>query len=571
MRIARRVVSGATALALLGAVGTMGPVRAASTGVGTGKITTTLFGVNIGDGSLLNVKVLADQSRSTIDPATNKTAEAFTTLSPLHIGSTVPAANYDVPALEARQPVGKATDERSVILTPSPALAPVIDGKVDLASLSSAVDSAGARSTLSSALADLKLVGGLANVHAVSSSLNTTAAPGAATATRALKIDAVTVLNLGDLLKGLGINITDLSLSQVDTLLNTLKTATAGTPVGATLASTIAGAQTEVATLKAAIISSTGLVTPGTTQAATVVNTLGLGAVIPASVLAAINNPANTPAQATQLLIDAINGALATLLNTAATTLDKLALLRVDGVNVGVVTKAGDTPANSAATLTGTLGAVSVGGVDLPPVNVADGVNLVLGAQKKATDTINSALASITATVGGSPVSLQDAVSVEFFSQDVAPAVGTDKTYTTARAGMTAVKAVVKPPVNLDGLVRTITSQTAAGTSIGALITGAGGALPTTLGAPMVPLNTTLGTVGGALQKGVTLNVVQVLGETQFAPTPTASTTGGGGTLPRTGTTTIPWTAVGLLLIALGLGLRSWFSMPLPRFKPPVS
>jgi hypothetical protein len=570
MRRFHRALSGATALALLSAVGTMGQVHAAApTGVGTATVSTTILGVNLGDGSLLNVKILADQSRSTIDPVTNKTADAFTTLTPLHIGSTaVAAANYDAPALESRQPVGAATNEKSVSLSPA-GLTSVIDGKVDLASLTSAVDANGARSSLSATLADLSLVGGLANVHAVSSALNTNAAPTASTGTRSIKIDALTVLNLGDLLKGLGINITDLSVAQVNSLLTALKTAVTGVPNGSTLAATITSIQGEVTTLNAAITSGIGLVN-GT--AGTVVTLLGLGGLIPPATVATITG---TPAQQTQLLINALNSALATLLNTAATTINGLALVRVDGVNVGVTTKAADTVANSVATLNGTLGSVSVGGVDLPPVSLSDTLAQLQAAQQTITDTVNGALATITAPVGGSPVSLQNAVSIALFNKDVAPAVTTAGGYTDAKAGITAIKATVKPPVNLAGLVGALKAQTVGGTSIGSLVTTAGGALPTTLASGMTSLNTTLGTAAtGALAQGVTVNAVQVLGESLFAPTPAPAVAAPtpGGTLPRTGgPTTVPWAALGLLLVALGLGLRSWFDLPLPRLKPPVS
>ncbi|HZQ26665.1 MAG TPA: hypothetical protein VFA94_03100 [Acidimicrobiales bacterium] len=544
----------------------MGPARAATTGVGTSSVSTTILGVDLGDGSLLNVKLLADQSRSTIDPATSSAADAFTTLTPLHIGSAIGVVNYDAPALETRQPVGQATNERSVSLSPA-GLTSVIDGKVDLASLTSAVDANGARSSLSSTLADASLVGGLADVHAMSSALNTSAAPAVSTGTRSINIDALTVIKLADLLKGLGIDITDLNVTQVDALLTALKTAVTGVPNGSTLADTITAIQGEVATLDAAITSGIGLVN-GT--AGTVVSLLGLGALIPPATVGTITG---TPAQQTQLLIDTLNGALATLLNTAATTLNGLALLRVDGVNVGVTTKAADTVANSVATLTGALGSVSVGGVDLPPVNLADTLAQVQAAQQTITDTVNGALATITAPVGGSPVSLQNAVSITLFNKDVPPTVATAGKYTDAKAGITAIKATVKPPVNLAGLVSAIKAQTVGGTSIGALVTTAGGTLPAALAPGMTSLNTTLAATTGALAQGATITAVQVLGESLFAPTPApaAPVSTPGNTLPRTGGTTVPWAALGLLLVALGLGLRSWFDLPLPRLKPPVS
>ncbi|HEV7887886.1 MAG TPA: LPXTG cell wall anchor domain-containing protein, partial [Acidimicrobiales bacterium] len=64
-------------------------------------------------------------------------------------------------------------------------------------------------------------------------------------------------------------------------------------------------------------------------------------------------------------------------------------------------------------------------------------------------------------------------------------------------------------------------------------------------------------------QAGATVNAVEVLGSSEFKPS--TSGTGTGGTLPKTGDDALRLGALGILLVALGLGLGVWFKMPLPR------
>src|SRR4051812_37823570 len=80
----RRLLTGAAVVAVFAAAASMTPVSAATTGVGQAKAATSLLQVSLGDGKLLHVRILGDDSTSTTDPK-DGSASAFSRLSPLDI------------------------------------------------------------------------------------------------------------------------------------------------------------------------------------------------------------------------------------------------------------------------------------------------------------------------------------------------------------------------------------------------------------------------------------------------------------------------------------------------------
>ena len=108
MRFAR-VAAAATALSLAGAATLVSPAHAATPGVGTSAASSSLLNIAVGTaGSVLNLKVLADDARSTIDPSV-ATPEAFSRLNALSLTSMLPAPlnNISLPVVESRSPGGQ--------------------------------------------------------------------------------------------------------------------------------------------------------------------------------------------------------------------------------------------------------------------------------------------------------------------------------------------------------------------------------------------------------------------------------------------------------------------------------
>ena len=77
-----------------------------------------------------------------------------------------------------------------------------------------------AKSGLGANLADINLVGGLLSVEAVNSVMGASAGAASADGFRGLDVGAISVLNLGALLKGLGIDPATLPLSNISDLVS---------------------------------------------------------------------------------------------------------------------------------------------------------------------------------------------------------------------------------------------------------------------------------------------------------------------------------------------------------------
>jgi hypothetical protein len=575
-----RVAAAATSLLLLGSVTSIGSAGAASTGVGTSKTSTTVLNVALGDaGSILNVKVLTDEAQSTIDSAANATPLAFSKLTAASVSSSkVSALNLGVPAppLEARQPGGSADVNSAAIDLADPAgllgagvavpvaLPTALSGTVSLAHLTASAAADSAKSSLANSLTNLGVAGGLLTASGVSETSASNAAAAAAETTREAKIDAVTVLDLGSLLEGLGIQLTDLTVSQVDALLAATQTAVSGLAANTTLADTLDAVQTEVNALAAQVAANTGsLLDAAGVQG--IVDGLGLDGVIDTTAVNDVAGVTTTVADQYNALIDTLRAGLADLLANALTALDATPLLKLDGVDIGVTTKAADTVANSLANVTAKVGGVNVGGIALPGLDLLQAA----GALNSAVSTINSkisgALDSVQATVGANVISLKDLVTVTALKPTTS--VTTANGYNVASAGVTALSAKITPPAQLADLVAAISGQDAAGTSIGKTITaattagGLAGSLPAMSGA-MLDLQSVLGAANTALAQGATVDAVQVLGTSQYKAAVAPGTTTG--SLPRTGGDAARLAALGFLLVALGLGFGRWFELPVP-------
>jgi hypothetical protein len=565
-----RVAAAATALLLLGAVTSIGSAGAASTGVGTSNASTTVLHVALGNaGSLLDVKLLADSAQSTIDSKTAAVSTAFSKLTALRASSSVLPLDLTVGEKEARQPGGAAVVNGDAIDLANPtgvagvpaALPSITSGTLSPAKLTSTVDAAGAASSLDASLVDLGVAGGLLSADAVSSKLSSASTSGVSNATRAVKVDAITVLDLGSLLDGLDILLTDLTPSQVSDLLETLGVEIPGVDPSTTLQDTIDDIQSQLAALDEALNTGIGLV-DGT--AGDIVDAIpGLGDIVGDTTIGGITG---TPTEQTNALIDTLQAAAAELLQTALAALDAAPLLQLNGVDVSVTTKAGDTLANSAAEVTAKIGSVTVGD------NVIPGIDLL-----QTTTTINSTIADIEGQIdevlqkvevpliGGTAdqlVSLSDLVSITVGAPN--RKLETVDGYNKATASISALSATITPPANLADIVAGVKLQASQDQDIVSAIAAFDPTAAAEVSDAMSTLEAALGTGVQALQGGGGVTVVDVLANSEFKAALATTTTTGGPTLPATGSNSLRLAALGLLLVALGLGLGAWFNMPLP-------
>lgn len=561
-----RVTAAAAALCVTAAFSGVGPAAAAtSSGLGTTKASTTILGLQLGNaGSLLNLRILGDDAQSNIDNAVSA-PEAFSRLVPASLTSkVVPALDTltaGLPTFESRTPGGKPSVSGSAVdlAKPAPAVAGVplpvniLGGSVIPSSLTSALDDAGARSALDAALADLSLVSGLVSVKSVKNTLGTAAAPSVANGSRTVAVDAISVLKLADLLKGLGIDLADLPISVLSNLLSTLKVPVA-LPTGAPdLASAVATVQSAIGSVTQTVGASPGTVDQVVSTVAPVNDVVrGLPTQLP------LNNNLLTTSS---LLDDTVGSALATLqgtlktlLGTALGALGNLSLLELDGAEVGVITKATDTLSGSSAVPTGRIGNLKVLGVGLP------GVDLLAVA-----DLVNSIAGTLTGALGAISPDLANLVHVGVLEKT--SSVASDGGYNKALAGIDVLNVAITPPANLAALVSSLTGGTSSPLSIlgGAGIASNDTGLPV-LGSAMGALNGVLDLPAavGALVQGATLKVGSIQSASQFAAAaaPAAPVTPANKELPRTGTDTRRLAAAAVVLAMFSVGIRRRMRRP---------
>lgn len=561
-----RLLAGAAALCVTAAFAGPSPAGAqsANAGVGTSKASHTLVSLQLGD--LLDLGILADTAQSTIDTAVEP-ASAFSKLVPVSVASGVlPGLSNltaSLPTFESRTPGGNPSVSGSALNLASPggvAGVPVglLGGSLVPASLTSALDGEGARSALKAALADLSLVSGLVKVTSVSNSMGTAAALPQANGTRNLGIDAVSLLNLGDLLAGLNLDLAELPLSTVSDLLAALKLPVA-LPTGADdlssavdgLLATITGVLGEVAAAEAIL--------DDVVETVPAVNGLlsGLPAALPVSGTTLVpTDSLGLPAATVEQLLATLQGTLTNLLGNALNALDDLSLLKLDGATIGATTKAADTLANSVADVTAKLGGLSVLGLQLPGLDL-----LTVG------ETLNAVTAQLGNVLSIIDPSLKDLVKVGVL--DKSTSLTTANGYNNALAGIDVLSVSVNPPALLSDLVSSLTGNGAL-SALGVLgtagVASPASALPV-LGGNALNLGSLLNLPAtvGALTKGLSLKVGSVRSASQFklasAPPPAAAVLPSD-TLPRTGgdTRTLGILAAGMAVLALGV--RRWARRP---------
>lgn len=557
MRLFRYAAAGLATSVLAASVFT-GPAAAQAAGVGTSLTSTKVLTAQLGAaGELLDLALLVDEARSTIDSAV-AAPEAFTRLTTLSTKTAL------LPALNGTQGVfeAKSTGPSEVPIAASavlPAeLAQVLSGSIDPGKLTATLNQGVAASTLSTALSGVQAVGGLVGVDSLKSALDASSAATATGASRGTSVTDLEVLDLSSVLQGIGLPLGELTPAQLVALVDSLGVAqTLGLPTGTeTLTATVAALDAAINDLQATVATLPGTTTQitdaidATTQAllGTVGSVTGVTVPLPSTTQAVDDAVATVNA-----LVDELQALVNDLLVDGLTALDDLALLRLEGVEVGVATKAVDTIEGSVASVTGKIGKVRVGLLELPGIDLASTTDQVTAALA----TVNTALGEVLATVDPA---LADLVKVSVL--DKATSIVQVGGYTKSRAGVTAATATITPPANLASLVSGILAQT---DDVTAHLTAAGVALPA-LDGLMTTLNNTLQASNGVLASPAKVQIASVLSASDFriaAAPVTPGAPGGSPTLPRTGGPDL--VLFGGLLAVLALAIRRMATTPEPK------
>lgn len=547
----KRPVCAALTTAVLAASALTGPASAQAAGVGTSLTSTRVLTAQLGGGELLDLLLLGDEARSTTDPAV-AAPEAYSRLTALKAStSIVPGSPINI-----TQGVheAKSTGPSEVAITGSqlavpvlPAeLAPVLSGTVNPGMLTATLTDGVAAASLNAELTKINAVGGLVSLDSLKSSMGANSAGSAADAVRGASVSGLKVLDLGALLSGIGLPLGELTPAQIVALIDGLA-ATAGLPLpnGAdTLTEAVASLNAAIDDLQAAVAT-----TPQTTSEVTsaidsttdaLLGTVGLTSPVSSTVtVEAIVVIVNDLVDELQALIDQ-------LLAEGLAALDNLSLLRLEGVEVGVATKAVESVEASSATVTGKVGKVFVGGIALP------GIDLLAPAAN-----INANVAAINDKIGDVlslvDPGLADLVSVSVL--DKATSVSSADGYTRSRAGVTAASATITPPANLAALVKAITDQV----GVAQALAGSTVDVPVVSSA-MKDLGSVLKASTSVLTSPSKVQVAQVLSASDFAR---AGGPVGAPMLPRTGGTDL--VLFGGLAGVLALATRRFVRVPAVR------
>lgn len=535
-----RPISAALATTVIAAGAFTGPAAAQAAGVGTSLTSTKVLTAQLGENAqLLDLLLLGDAARSTIDPSV-ASASAFSKLTGLTVKTAIVPdnpINRSVELGEARSdgatevPIAPAS-VGSLVGIPA-ALSPVLSGQIDAGKLTANLTDGVASSGLNASLSNINAVGGLVSVASLKSTLESASSGSSSLANRGASVSDVTVLDLGSLLQGLGLPLGELTPAQLVALVDSLGAATnLPLPSGsATLADAVTALNAAIDDLQSAVDSTT----PTTTTVTSVVDsttTSLLGAVGGATGVT-VSLPTDSTTVVTDALatlnaaIDQLQALLNDLLARGLAALDNLALLRLEGVEVGVKTLAADTVEGSVASVTGRIGKVFVGGVELPGIDLAASLAQV----NSAVAAVNTKLGSVLGLV--SP-DLANVVKVSVLDQ--ATSVVSEGGYTRSRAGITGATATVTPPANLAAIVSAIVGQV----GVAQTLVEANVPVPAVSGL-MNDLAGSLNLAASALTSPSKVQLVQVLSASDFARAGAVTTTGAPAgptsvpTLPRTG------------------------------------
>ncbi len=548
----KRLLGTATAAAVLLA----GPLPAAAeepavvapTGVGSGVVRSTLLGVDLGD--LLNLDVLDDESLSTIDPVNgepissavlNPVKLTSSVLGPLSLGTVATSTT----GAEDRKTVGANTAGN----VPVPIVSGLLNG-----TLSSIVDADGARSSLLAGIGGggLDLVGGLLDLGKTPEAMTftTNAAPARAEGVRGLNIPSLSLLNLGNLLEGLGLPLGDMPLTHLTGLLKGL--GINSVPVAGEEMDTndIIGTVTDLVegldVLEAVPDQPLTRELCGTLEGAVgglLGPVLGGGGMDDDETCITALDTSDGAVPVVGDLVENVDGLLEDILEGVLPTLDGLSLLEVRDVKAGMVATATDSVEASVADVVASIGSLKVANLDiLRNIDLTKDLDVLSGLGDTVTNLLNTGLG------------LGDLLDIDLLK--IEELVAPDGDYTKALSSLTALGVGIKP-LGLVGIASSHDEPTARRIL---------GNLPLLGGGDMLELESLLGGVTSVLTEGVDIKVGEMASEGFFTPVaaltpnlvdpPAKLVTTPDGKLPRTGGSTALPAVLAVLLASTAVVIR---------------
>lgn len=569
MRLSRLVPAAAAGALLIASVG---PAGAATPGVGSTVGTLTVLGVDAGE--LLSLDLLSDRGSANTDPAAGP-ASAAAALSALVVDQPATGISETVSVFDVQSSGDRQTASQEI----TPIDNPLVSGSILPILLDAVVDAEGASSGVTAGVADLSVLGGVLGLSGTDIDLGAAAVGASADGQQGVRLDALSVLDLEALLAGVGIPLSTLSTDTVLALLDGLgvddldpvlaeieaaltELGLDGVSVG-DLDDVVDDLQGDVTSLEALTTAleaeETACLADETLEPA--LDLLGELTDTDSSTLcddvAATLAAANAEITALTAQIDGLQALLddvvGPLLEDALDLLAGLSLLSIDGLDVGVATKATDDVATSVADVTATLGAVQIG-----QLSVALGDALATGEQIQAVvDQVNGVVDQVLGTVD---LSLADLIDIGLLEEQTS--VSEQDGTIVSDAAFTGLRVDVLP---ITGELTAFIEGLDAADSIGAQLEGLGFAVPAAptvldpgslLGDAVVDGLAGLadGTSVVGLSDGVSLRAAS-LGQTSSF---TAAASPAAPQLPRTGSND----QLLLMLAAMGaagaLGVRRW-------------
>ena len=547
--IAGRLLATALAASVTAVATTASAGSAAPVGVGTGAVSTSVLDAALGD--LLGLTLLRDVGASTTDPKVGP-AGASSIFTSLKLSSTVQALNTTLGEQRVAAPGGPGEVSTALLDLNSLGLGPVISGTIEPILLKALAQPSSATAS-SARITDLGLLGGLANLGVLNATDRTGSGTAGAEAARDMSLDALGVLNLGALLRGLGLDLLTLPLSVISGLVTSL-----GIPLNLAGASSLSGL---VQSITGSIATLSSTTSPTVLQPVLgILDGLGLPPVLQPVLNTLVPNA-----------LDVLQATLNSLIDGVLSLLENATLLKLNALDISTVAKATDRLSTSTATATGTLGGLQIGGITLPGIDLA-----------AVTDTLNGLLAQVQAALSGllGPLGIGDLLSLRLFDRQT----GVTESGGVVKAVSSITGAVLKvtPPADLLGTVTRLTdrsgglggllgaSNTLAAARTGKSFTPAAATRTAFTKATSDPLGGLLGGVTSILSKGLELRVGTVQSQSLHgvptgivplvdppAVNPPAVITPGftpNGKLPKTGVdqSILALTALGLGALALG-------------------
>ena len=557
-----RTVSPAAAAALVALVvaGTVsGPAAAQSGGAGTALSSTKLVTAQVGEkGSILDFTLVGDEAQSSIDSAVGAPG-AFARLTLAKVASSIvpgnPVTNTTYGVFEAKHTGPTSTPIPAAAAFPT--TAPILSGSVVPGVLNATLSNNVANSGMNTELANVSAVGGIASVASIKSSLTSGATGDNASGQRSAAVTDVTVLDLGAILQGLGVQLPNLTVGQIAALVDGLA-ATAGLPLPSgqtTFAGAVDSLNAAIDDLQASIAGvNSGTPVTQVTGAIDPATSALLGTITGVSSLPTPATPdADTAIALVNDVIEDLQAQINALVSGGLTALDDLALLRLEGVEVGVASKAVSDVNGSTAAVTGKIGKISVGNISFGAIDLT-----------AATDQVSSAVSSVNTKIGqvlgGINAGLANVVKVSVL--DKATEVTSANGYSKASAGITGATAVITPPATLASIVDTVNDTANAEQAVDLLTPAELDALG--LSGAMNQLATTLSLGVGVLASPTTVKVAEVLAAANFRGG-SATTGTPGPTLPRTGgDSTVPLLLAATAAAAAAIAVRRLLTRQAP-------